>query len=98
MWKRIQMLLVCSCLLSLSACGSNKPKPAAPPRPVQGQLQRNDLEPCNALVVPEDDTRGAADVAITTNNGQYIECQERHGVLAEVLRKLIQAGLLEFVH
>lgn len=64
---------------------------------MQGQLQRSDLEPCSALAVPEDSTRGAADVAITTNNGQYIECQERQGVLAEVLRRLVQAGLLEFV-
>lgn len=66
-------------------------------RPAYGQVREADLAPCARLVEDAGNTAADTLTADAANRGAYIECQESQGELAHVLRKLIQAGLLEIV-
>lgn len=88
-WIVVLFLAICT------GCAANKSRPAEPP--TYGQVKEADLAPCAPLV---EDAGNAATDTLTSdaaNQSAYVECQESHGALSYVVRRLIQAGLLELV-
>jgi len=60
-------------------------------------VREADLVACAPLVEDAGNTAADTLTADAANRGAHVECQESQGALSYVVRRLIQAGLLELV-
>lgn len=94
MLSTLLRLSLCLCLIVCASCAPSK-QLSRPPSPTSlGVVQKNDIEPCRALVADTGPNAADALKADSENAGAHIECQARQLGLLGIVWELIARGVL----